>query len=128
MTEKYLFDTSWIINAFQKQSADSQKLILDLSLNAEIAISAISITEIRVGLKGKQIGYTLPKIQSAFKLEPVNYEIAEKAGELLGKYRDNGISLGDTIIAATAVVNEYTLITNDRDFSVLKELTCYKIK
>jgi predicted nucleic acid-binding protein len=124
MTSKYLFDTSTIIRALQKQDKDIQKLIRKLSLETSIAISVLTITEIRAGLKGKQINPLVQMITIAFNMEEVSYSIAEKAGEILSKYPNNGISIGDAVIAATAILKEYTLITDDRNFKVIKELNC----
>jgi len=59
---------------------------------------------------------------------PVSREIAEQAGIWREEYKNKGLSLGtvDRVIAATAYLNDYPLLTNNvRDYP-MPELTLYK--
>ncbi|MBI4162875.1 MAG: type II toxin-antitoxin system VapC family toxin [Candidatus Aenigmarchaeota archaeon] len=50
----------------------------------------------------------------------VSQQIAKKAGEIKRKYK---IAITDSIIAATAIIKDITLVTrNSKDFSKIKEL------
>jgi predicted nucleic acid-binding protein len=61
------------------------------------------------------------------KVEPVTTEIAELSARLRHKYRTQGTQLAtvDTVIAATAVIANYSLVTCDKDFYPIKEIQFY---
>jgi len=59
---------------------------------------------------------------------PVSREIAEQAGIWRQEYKTKGVTLGtvDTVIAATAYLNDYPLLTNNVKDYPMPELTLYK--
>jgi predicted nucleic acid-binding protein len=59
---------------------------------------------------------------------PVTKEIAEQAGIWRQEYKSKGKQLGtpDTVIAATAYLHDYSLVTNNTKDYPMPELKLYK--
>jgi predicted nucleic acid-binding protein len=59
---------------------------------------------------------------------PVAKEIAEQAGIWRQEYKSQGLTLGtpDTVIAATAYLHDYSLVTNNAKDYPMPELKLYK--
>jgi len=58
--------------------------------------------------------------QSGLKIQPLTAPIAKQAGLLRCKYRN--IPMGDCIIAATAITNQATVLSDDPHFEALYEV------
>lgn len=57
---------------------------------------------------------------------PIDYETGRKAGDYLRQYRrSHNLELGDTLIAAAAVLNRAQLWTRNRKHYPMKELSFY---
>jgi predicted nucleic acid-binding protein len=99
----YLIDTDVLINFF-KHKDPAKTLIADLSEQATLAISTLTITELRSGWTEEQADFLLPRLYALCSVVPVTKEIAEQAGIWRQEYKSRGLSLGtpDTVIAATA--------------------------
>jgi predicted nucleic acid-binding protein len=122
----YLLDTDVLVDFFKhKQSAT--ELIATLQKNSPLAISALTLAELRTGWTAKQADFFTPRLLALCEVVPVTVEIALRAGQWRGHYRRQGITLGtvDTIIAATAFCAGYTLVTNNRKDFPMPELTFY---
>ena len=124
---KYILDSSILIKAFSKNDRDILLLLNKLKDKSEILIPSIVFTELRVGMTDAQASSLLPVLQEAGEVVSVNLHHSLKAGQLLRKYKDNGISLVDSLIAAISIVESASLISLDNDFSVIKELSIFKI-
>jgi toxin FitB len=90
---------------------------------SQITISVITLEEIRFGLSAKpnrQIEDWFQQfLQNYCTLLPITTEIAQRAGNLRGELRRQGMqrTQADMLIAATAQMNQLTLVTrNTRDF------------
>jgi predicted nucleic acid-binding protein len=59
------------------------------------------------------------RIKKDFQVVPVDDQIAQISAELRQKY---GLSMGDSMIAATASVFKATCITDDPHFKQIKEI------
>ena len=88
-----------------------------------ISISVVSLEEITFGLSwkpNKKLGdWFRDFFANACDALPITDPIAQRAGEMRGRFRAKGIarSMSDMLIAATAHVHGLTLVTrNVRDF------------
>jgi predicted nucleic acid-binding protein len=52
---------------------------------------------------------------------PFDDDCAWKFGELRARFRDDEAGSLDLMIAATAIIRDLTVVTNDRDFDIIKE-------
>src|SRR2546421_1109916 len=123
----YLVDTDVLIDFF-KHTEPATGLITTLSEDASLALSTLTITELRSGWTNKDADYLLPRLYALCAVVPVTKEIAEHAGKWRQEYKSKGVSLGtpDTVIAATAYLNNYPLLTNNTKHYPMPELTLYK--
>ncbi|MDR1216363.1 MAG: PIN domain-containing protein [Treponema sp.] len=94
-----------------------------------LKMSIITMMELILGARNKK---EIENIQKAFrKIEMVNIneKISETAYELIFKYnKSHNLFINDAIIAATAIINNTTLVTlNISDFRFIPEISLYKI-
>jgi predicted nucleic acid-binding protein len=120
----YLIDTDVMVDFF-KHKAPAKALIEKLSKTSTLALSTLTITELRSGWTKEQAEFLLPRLYALCTVVPVTKEIAEQAGQWRQEYKGKGISLGtpDTVIAATAYLNHAPLITNNTKDYPMPELT-----
>lgn len=78
-----------------------------------LAISSVSIGEIYFGMKKGEIRYTKEAIRK-FTRYDITVEISKKFTELMLAYRAERLHVADAMIAATAIVNNSKLFTNNR--------------
>jgi predicted nucleic acid-binding protein len=123
----YLFDTDVMVDFF-KHKPYATALIGKLSKNVTLALSAITIAELRSGWTKKEAEFHLPRLYALCSIVLVTKEIAEQAGKWRQEYKGQGQSLGtpDTIIAATAYLHDYPLITHNTKDYPMPELMLYK--
>jgi tRNA(fMet)-specific endonuclease VapC len=123
----YLIDTDVMIDFF-KHKDPAKGLIEKLSRNTTLALSALTITELRSGWTSKEADYLLPRLYALCTVVPVTKAIAEQAGKWRWEYKSKGVSLGtpDTVIAATAYLHAYPLLTNNAKDYPMPELILYK--
>ena len=123
----YLTDTDVMVDFF-KHKDPAKGVIKKLSQGATLALSTLTITELRSGWTRKEADFLLPRLYALCSVVPVSKEIAEQAGKWRQEYKSKGVSLGtpDTVIAATAYLNNYPLLTNNTKDYPMPELTLYK--
>ena len=123
----YLIDTDVMVDFF-KHKDPAKGLIKKLSQDATLALSTLTITELRSGWTRKEADFLLPRLYALCAVVPVSKEIAEQAGKWRQEYKSKGVSLGtpDTVIAATAYLNNYPLLTNNTKHYPMPELARYK--
>ncbi|MFH1051565.1 MAG: type II toxin-antitoxin system VapC family toxin [bacterium] len=121
MKERYLIDTDVLIDYFK----GNPKAIKFLE-NPDIAIliSAITVAELFAGVRE---GHERDKIESfisAFEFLPLTLEISKIGGLLKRDYgKSHGLGLADSLIAATSIITESTLITlNTKHFKMIKDV------
>ena len=125
---KIILDTKPIIKLFaQEEGWDKIQKILAKIENGELkaAISVITLTEIYY----KYLQEKRPDLAKArtdilryaiyLKKLEVKEETAVKAGEFKGKY---DIPIADALIAASAYLEDSTIISDDPDFKKIKEV------
>ena len=124
----FLTDTDIFADFFHNQ-AYAKNLIKELNSKGRIYVSILSIAELKTGFSSQQSKYFLPKLYKLAKVANLTIETAELSGELRGKYRKDGISLStvDTLIAATAILNNYELVTRSTKDYPMPEVKIYKL-
>ena len=119
----YVADTSVFVAAEQRRP-------LGAPPEGVAQISVATITELRVGVLRARSSElrtlreaTLARARSFVPL-PYDERVAHRLAELLATARDSGRRAGamDAIIAATALVHDLEVWTQDDDFAVLAEL------
>ena len=123
----YLIDTDVMVDFF-KHKDPAKALIARLSKHAVLALSTLTITELRSGWTKEQANWLLPRLYALCSVVPVTKEIAEQAGIWRQEYKSRGQSIGtpDTVIAATAYLHDYSLVTNNVKDYPMPELKLYK--
>lgn len=114
---KYLWDTNIAIYYLQQQfSSEAEKFIDDLLRDHQPAFSVISEIEL---LSWKTDIEKDMQILQNFLDDSHIFDLSQQIKYKTVEYRKTiGIKLPDAVIAATAFVNELTLLTrNTRDFS-----------
>lgn len=119
----YLADTSVFVAAEQRR-------ILGTPPPGEARLSVATLTELLVGVRRASDGplktlreTTLARARSFIAL-PYDELVAERLADVLSAARDRKRRAGamDAIIAATALVHDLTVWTQDDDFDVLAQL------
>ena len=115
-----LVDTSVIIN-FMHGKAQHKELFRELATRkVSLATSCISVAELYGGMRVVEEAATGEMLE-AFDILPVTFEIARKAGLIRGSQRRLGrtFAVDDMMIAATSILYNYPLITDNRkDFEI----------
>ncbi|OAD19147.1 PIN domain protein [Candidatus Thiomargarita nelsonii] len=90
----------------------------------KVAISTITQMELLVGCRNKAEMRSLEQFLTRFELIRIESSIADMGVELLRKYRlSHGLLIPDALIAATALVLDYALLSkNQRDFRFIENL------
>jgi len=117
MGQNYLIDTNAILDFLGRKLPAKSQYKLSEIIDKQINISAINKIELLGFSKVEQIIIDLVNYAVIYHIDD---EIIDKTIELRKKYK---IRLPDTIIAATAIVNDFILIShNFRDFQKIREL------
>jgi len=123
----FLLDTDIVINYFNRKDPTVSAVRYMLQTAQTVAISTLTITEIRSGWTKERAALYLPKLYDLFTLEPVTREIAEQAGMWRHDYQIKGkrLSTPDTVIAATAHLRGFCLVTKNTKDYPMPELRLY---
>jgi len=117
MGQKYLIDTNVILDFMGGKLPAKSEYFLSEIIDDQINLSAINKIEL---LGFSYVEQILIDLVSYAVIYHIDDEIIDKTIELRKKYK---IKLPDAIIAATAIVNNFTLIShNFRDFQKITEL------
>ena len=117
MGQRYLLDTNVILDFMGEKLPAKSEVFLSKIIDEQINISAINKIELLGFSKPEQI---LLDLVSFAEVYYVDDEIIDKTIELRRKYK---IKLPDAIIAATAIVCDFILIShNFKDFQKITEL------
>ena len=118
---RYLLDTDWAVDVLRRSHASRQiRGRIDELMPLGIAISVISLAELSVGphLVGDTADRRAEMLDfvAQFALIPVDQETCEMFGQIEARLRQQGQPIGrfDTLIAATALQHDLTLLTNNR--------------
>jgi len=124
----YLLDTSVIIDVLNDKKERRQLLRDLISQGNALACCPINIAEIYAGLRPKEEQSTAGFLHS-LQLYPMTWPVAEMAGLLKRDHAKKGqtLNLGDVIIAATALHNNLTLITDNIKGFPMQNLSLYPL-
>ena len=123
MSSGYLMDTSVFIAAEQRRT-------LGQPPPGDARVSVATLTELDVGLRRARNEETRDVRRRTFASArrflflPYDDSVAERLAAIVAAARDSGRRAGalDAIIAATALVHDLVVWTQDDDFDVLAEL------
>lgn len=127
MDSLLLIDTDILIDVGRKNNIAIDRL--DNARTTSItAISSITEMELIVGCRNKNEIRQLEKFLEDFEIINLNYEITQKAIELLKEYKlSHGLLIADSFIAASALILDSPLLTkNQKDFRFIKGLKLLK--
>lgn len=125
---KVLIDTDEWINFFNKRK-QAIDLISQLKKKGKIFSSILTVTELRAGWTDEAANNFFPIFYAHTKILGISQEIAELSGKFLKDYKTKGISLPtvDTLIAATAIVEDCQLVTRNKKDFPMKKLKLYSL-
>lgn len=124
----YLLDTSVIIDTIIGKRGRRELLRQLLEHGNTLACCPINIAEVFAGMRPHEEANTTPFLQS-LELQVLTFRISARAGALKRDYARQGktLSLADLLIAATAIDNRLTLMTDNlKDFPT-KDLLLYPL-
>ncbi len=127
--KRYLLDTS-LVASFLHGRPKALALISPLVRNGQAATSMLVYGEVIEYLKGlARFGEYKTRLQTLFQLEqitpyPLTYEILEQYADIRRTLRPLHQEIGDidTLIAATDLEENMTVLTIDRDFERVPDL------
>ena len=122
MGEAYLLDTSAVSKYLQDKLSQESLNFIDDVLSIPAKLSVVARIELEVYNPPTKTERTL---YLTFIREAIIYELSEPIIQQTIKLRRHykGLKLPDAVIAATAIVHSFTLLsTNDVDFQRINEL------
>lgn len=110
-----LLDTDYAIDFLRGKNQQIKKMISQLFIERIAFLSILSVYELYAGMKTHEQEVTDDFIR-ACTIQPINEEIAKKAGRLRFDYRKKGITLSlvDCLIAETARHHGYKVATHNK--------------
>jgi predicted nucleic acid-binding protein len=123
-----LLDTSVIIDAINGKKGRAQ-LLKELILEGHLlACCPINVTEVFAGMRAHEELLTLNLLES-LHYYPITWPAARLAGELKRDYSRKGITLSttDVTIAAVAMSQQVSLVTDNLKHYPMRELNLYPL-
>ena len=124
----YLLDTTVIID-YLRGEREKVKFIKKLASEGSLlGCCLINIIEVYAGMQEREREAT-EEILNSLEYYEVTKEIAKEAGEYKRVYREKGVtlSLPDVTIAAVAISNNLTLVTNNPKHYPMPEISLQQI-
>ena len=123
---KVLLDTDVVIEILRTRNPGILALWSELASNsADVLISPITSAEVWAGAWPRERTTTEEFLVSMTCL-PIDYEIAQIAGDFLRQYsKSHGLKIGDALIAATAIRHNAALWTRNRKHYPMPQLTFF---
>ncbi len=124
-----MLDTNMVSYIVKGRSRAASARLLALDEDEIATLSAITVAEIRYGLARRPEATALKALMDGFLASvlvlPWGRDEAETYGRVRAKLEKSGLNLGnvDMMIAAHAIVTGATLVTNDKTFGQVDELT-----
>jgi predicted nucleic acid-binding protein len=120
---KAVFDSRFFVEFYYSRDETSKKKIAEKKKFRDRYISSIVVHEVynfslsREGREVAKLRATL--MNEEFQVIPVDDQVAQTSAELRHKYQ---LSMGDSMIAATALSLKAILISDDPHFKQIKEI------
>jgi predicted nucleic acid-binding protein len=117
-----LLDSDVLIANLRGVEAARQYLIRARTETGPLAASTVSVAEVAGGMRSAE-RREITRLLASLQLFPVGEQIAWTAADLMRRYRrsNQGIGLGDYLVAATALVEGLELATlNVRHFPMIE--------
>jgi len=117
---EYLLDSNIIIDFLIGRKKAIELLGEIKKIGHFPAISALCIAEVQLGVKSGEEEAT-NKFLESLKVYDLTRAIADRAGEHIREYKSKGITLSliDTLIVATCIINDLVLVTyNTRHYPI----------
>ncbi|MDJ1175705.1 type II toxin-antitoxin system VapC family toxin [Roseofilum capinflatum] len=123
MNSSTIIDTDIIIDA-ARSIPEAVNCLQQLQSSSRLALSIVTKMELIVGCANKLELQALEKFLQRFDAIPINQAISDQAVQLLRLYRlSHGLLIADSLIAATAIIWDYPLISkNQRDYRFIQNL------
>jgi predicted nucleic acid-binding protein len=112
-----LVDTDVLIDVL-RQAETTISILKSATITASPIISAVTQMELIVGCRNAVELRNLDRFLQSFEIVVISEAISSQAVKLLHQYRlSHGLLIPDALIAASAVVTGYSLLTkNQRDY------------
>ena len=121
---KYLVDTDILIDI----SKGNQKAVEFLeTLEGDVSISIVTAMEVIAGARNEKEISKIEEFLNTYKKISINKTIADSAYDFLKKHSRKGLTIADSLIAATAKINKLAIATrNVRHFLLVDGLEVKK--
>jgi predicted nucleic acid-binding protein len=123
MNKAAVYDTRFFIELYNTKNAMTKKKAYEERQRRKRYVSAVVIHELykySLSLEGRETAkLKIALLRDEFEVIPVNDQIAQVSAELGHKYE---LSMGDSMIAATASVLKAVCISDDPHFKQIKEI------
>ena len=118
-----LVDTDILIDVGRKVDVAVKRLEAEEQV-ATVGLSVVTQMELIVGCRDKKELNELDRFLKRFQIISLNEDIANKAIDLLHRYRlSHGLLIADSLIAATALVMDVSFLSkNQRDYRFIDGL------
>jgi predicted nucleic acid-binding protein len=120
---KAAYDSRFFIELFYSTDPNQRRKIEEKKRIKNKYISTVVIHEVynaSLARQGREVAQTrAATMKEDFQVIPVDYKIAQASAELRHKYN---LSMGDSMIAATALALKAVCITDDPHFKQIKEI------
>lgn len=123
MNRAAVYDTRFFIELYNTKKATVKKKAAEEKQRRKRYVSAIVIHELykySLSLEGRETAkLKITLLKDEFEVIPVTDQIAQLSAELGNKYK---LSMGDSMIAATALMLKAVCISDDPHFKQIKEI------
>lgn len=120
---KAVYDSRFFVEVFYSKDHVLRQKIVEKKRIKDKYVSTIVIHEVynlSLSKEGREVAELRAKLmKEEFQVIPVDYQIAQLSAELRHKYN---LSMGDSMIAATASALKAVCISNDPHFKQIKEI------
>jgi predicted nucleic acid-binding protein len=118
-----VYDTRFLVEYLYSKESNFRKRAEAEKVKRKKYISAVSVHElyrITLGREGRETAkLRVAIVGESFKVIPVDEQIAQLSAELRQKYQ---LSMGDSMIAATAATLKAVCVSDDPHFKRIKEI------
>jgi len=123
MNKVAVYDTRFFTQLYRSNDDETRKKIRAEMTRKEKYVSPVVIHELyhtSIATDGRETAKTkVAYVKEGFEIIPVDTQIAEISAELRHKYH---IPMGDSMIAATALILKAVCITDDQRIKQIKEI------